>query len=455
MVARNFVDIIQHIKDGTYIPETLINDIVHIGSDFGKDAQISNVTFNKSVVVSIPSADNNINFINCVFNAPFSFGGRNNLKNLGFFDCQFNSSFSINNVSATKFEIAGCFLKRGISSHNLIAETLRLELLKSESAKFNFLKPHLSNCFISKIKDGTQLMFSSFDEKVSQDNTSYISNLSIRCEFDFTGELLFHVLKIDTISLSGYNKGRINFQTVSTGNINCQHFVNLGFMNVSSLKTELPGRLYLYNSNLGKCEIFNVDFSFFDSPIIIDSSIQDIVPTNVTWCNEIQANIIKDNSSPLHLRESYRQLKNIMIKNNDKIEELKYYNLEMEAYHSHLKKAKGNFGEKFIIRTNKISNNHGLSWLTAFYWIIGLSLFFFNLNKFLLGYNSFNINLFWKDAANWLQSINPVRKFADVYTDNSIGWKSNLALFLDVFSRIVYSYLLFQFISAFRKYVKK
>ena len=151
MVHKTFAEITQYIKDGIAIPKCYVNDIIRIETDFGKNAQIIDITFNKTVIIKLSSTVYNISFINCIFNAPIYFEGNCILKDFGFFDCEFNSSFSIDNVSATKFEIAGCFLKRGIHSHGLVAETLRLELLKSDSAKLNFYKPHLSNCFISKI----------------------------------------------------------------------------------------------------------------------------------------------------------------------------------------------------------------------------------------------------------------------------------------------------------------
>ena len=458
MVHKKFIEIVEHITKGIAIPKCYVDDIVRLNFDFGKNAPITNITFNKTVIIEFPSTDHDITFITCIFNAPFYFQGKCNLKDFGFFDCKFNSSVSIDNVSAVKFEIAECFLKRGLHSHSLSAETLRLELLTSESSKFNFFKPHLSNCFISKIKDGSEFMFSSFDEKTTQDDTSFITALSIRNEPDFTGEVLFHSLLINTISLSGYNKsGRINFQSVTVGSVNCQHFTNLGFMSVYSLKVQLPAIMYLYNSSFGKCEIFDINFKLFNSIVISNSGIQEILATNIVWCEEVQANVIESTNSLTltHQRESYRQLKNIMIRNNDKVEELKYHALEMDTYHKYLKNKRGNFEEKFIIQTNKLSNNHGLSWGRAILWILGISIVIFNLNKILLGYNSFDINLFWKDIANWILSINPVRKFNDVYTEYRTGWQSNLAFFLDVFVRIIYSYLIFQFISAFRKYVKK
>ena len=146
-----------------------------------------------------------------------------------------------------------------------------------------------------------------------------------------------------------------------------------------------------------------------------------------------------------------------MIKYHDKPEELKFYSLEMNSYHSQLKQEKKHFDEKFILWTNKVSNNHGFSLSRAFSLIVCLTILFYYSEKILLGYTHLDHQFILKDIANLFLLINPLHSLNDIFPNIMKNTYPciDLVKLLDVIHRILMSYLLFQFLKAFRKFVEK
>ncbi len=450
MIRLRWADIERFIQNDEMIPEGFVDERLEISGRFNQAYQIIGVVFKNEVFIENFNSEHQLQFVNCEFQKSFNFINNPEARHIGFFDCNFNSTTRFSTSFVDMLELAGSTFKRGIESYNLSVREFRIELLKSDKKRFLFKAPNFQVCRISKINDSSDFLFA-IDDGVGE-----IGHLFLTCDVEFSGSFTFFSISIEDLSLYGVNRsGRILFQENTVGSVNASYFTNLGYLILSSPRIESPYRLFLHECNMGKTEVYNIDFNKFLEIKVSNTNLQDIIAANIKWCNKVVTEVMSQDVNHSKLREVYRQLRNVMLRNNDKIEELKFHKLEMNSYYEELKTRRGYFPERFILFSSKWSNNHGLSWTWALGWILFFSLVAFNLNKSLLGYNSFNSSLFFEDAANWLLSINPVRKFSDVYKVYDSGWQSGLAQFIDVFMRIVYSYLIFQFISGFRKYVKK
>jgi len=143
-------------------------------------------------------------------------------------------------------------------------------------------------------------------------------------------------------------------------------------------------------------------------------------------------------------RETYRIIKNEFIKQNNRIEALKYYHKEMRAYQTELTGDGGTlkrFDEKILLFLNMISNYYGQSWIlgVVFTLLIGLALF---LPLWYSGTTSHDKLSF---GGAFLQFIYPAHRFDFL---PMCGW----GYLYDILGRIFVSFGIYQTIQAFRKY---
>jgi len=197
--------------------------------------------------------------------------------------------------------------------------------------------------------------------------------------------------------------------------------------------------------------------------------------------------------------ETLRIIKNFFLEQNNRIQAIKFHEKEMNAYRqelkvfyerckkslsehnntddlgvhekihinniaiTELKEAKKNYKrDSIILYLNKITNNYGLSWVKALgfifytsiilYVVYILSFIFLGNYPFEFGWNGW---IEFKQASNftlknYLQFLWPTHKF-----DFMEGTKSTFITYLiDIFSRIVIGFGIYQMIQAFRKFGK-
>jgi hypothetical protein len=111
--------------------------------------------------------------------------------------------------------------------------------------------------------------------------------------------------------------------------------------------------------------------------------------------------------------------------------------------------------DRIILWTNYISNDFGLNWFFALAWLIGLTLIWYTSIKLCLGYTCFDYKLIADEVGRFLLFINPIHQFDKLFEIGKMNTYLGGALFFDGISRITGAYLLYQFVSAFRKYSKK
>ncbi len=156
-------------------------------------------------------------------------------------------------------------------------------------------------------------------------------------------------------------------------------------------------------------------------------------------------------------REAMRILKDQAHKYNDKIAAVDFYQKEMIALESELCSSKGKYSELFVIFMNRISNNHGLSWLRAICFTLLSGFIFFTL--FLLCLDEPYYSFEWKGIEQFIEVhsmtfryfiefINPAHKISYMDNFSPSGW----SFIFDLLGRISIGYGVYQALTSFRKY---
>jgi len=200
-----------------------------------------------------------------------------------------------------------------------------------------------------------------------------------------------------------------------------------------------------------------------ENNFIHDSNLVDISASSIKWFEYKQVNqhakTIEDHKQK---RELFRQLKFAMEKQGDKIQSLVFKQYELIAYRQELHSSIGRYDEKFIMLLNR-SNSYGQNWWKPVLWAIGFtSLFYYLITIFQspeisgMDFSGAGVShlwyILWKNFGVFFQMLNPVHIIDKI--SEGAQYISKMTYFLDYLYRIILSYLIFQTISAFRKYVK-
>ncbi|WP_294678301.1 hypothetical protein [uncultured Fluviicola sp.] len=434
----------QNISNFNITEEVIINNETVFGS---RSVTFTKCKFDFEFQLNGNFLHQKIYFINCTFEQRF-LATNLNLKNLQFLNCKFNQYFTSRNMDAKLLTFELCVF-------NLQKELL-IDQFKAE--QFNFVKNEF-NRDIQLIPRSVGLISLAGGESNStltlsnRGNKNTIDKLFIEFNSNHKTDFLLRNLSVNYFQVHGELKDAtfsMNDIKLKTGIF--KYFSNQGNILLNSIypqsKTSI---IVLKGVNLGRAIISSTNFSLFDKIQISNSNLVDIVPVNVEWCD---SKVMKSANSLSDRKETYRQLKIVAEKNSDVSMKLLFHKYEMRAYLKILKVQKGKTSDKFILRLNQISNNHGLNWFRAFCWLLGLSILWYTFVKYNLKQTEFAPELIGSEIGRFISFINPIHQFDKVfYVDQDL--LVNNALLFDGISRITSAYLIYQFISAFRKYSKK
>ncbi len=224
----------------------------------------------------------------------------------------------------------------------------------------------------------------------------------------------------------------------------------------------------LIASNLKKTKFNNVTIGKDCKVDIMDTDISEVIFDNFRWNNNYKLN--EDYDSKLYdkkenfligLRESYRQLKSLFIKNGNKIEALEFQKHELRTHLKILAAKKTNsrrdFGNYLIVYTHKVFSDFGQSISRPLILLFTCHFLFFN--SMLLSNDEVGTRLafecVWdKQAVEhgirlYFQTLLPTH-FATVQSINNVD--VFIGGFWDFIMRISAGYFIYYFISASRKY---
>lgn len=412
----------------------------------------------------------------------------------------FVSNFFISDLNFTEFEFRYCIFEKEMVLCRL--EINRLLLVGCQFHK----NVSIEDCTVSEIvqiRDGKFYMQFEVDLgnyknfEIVQDAASLniwrgtFEDLHIHSNF-LVNERLINVDKI-FLRLSQI-KGRVFLEELNCqeffmkGNIESNAEISIKSINFNIFAVENlfnSGKLRLFdlgplmsdnssslvhmtNSNFGKAEFFDCDFSRTASVIMKNCFFIDTLFVKVIWPDRLQMKEGKnDPLNLLDLKENYRQLKYSYSKQGDSVLEHKFHALEMDTYRTYLRKkrkTKNGIGWlrqwKFHRQTSIIlwfsswSSDYGQSFKRPLYTLLGTGLLlfpvmvYFGFIKALMP--GYNLNFTWPGISatigHYLNFINPLRRYDTM--------DINAGLLLDFVMRIIASYCIYNFIRATRRFVK-
>lgn len=310
-----------------------------------------------------------------------------------------------------------------------------------------------------------------YRDKNSRDRINYylsdaqkqLLNINISIDFSKQNDERTTVSEciLSSLSLTGTAKGQTIIENSKINNIYIHEF-------------STSADILLYNispySDECKFEIrkSNMDNSWFDNISFNSYNILSFFRTRFAKASFISCNFPQDSLS----FESFKTLKNVHYPDE---KSQNYYKDQYETFLQLRKslEASGNYHEaqklsaiskeslrlvsdiskwdKFILWVFKMSNNHGLSIKRPLFGLIGFSLVFYLL--YLLSIN----RLFIDTKFDW-SLVGHYFSFLDLtHRKNFLISKEEFTIWtltIDFFNKILVGFFIFQFISAFRKYVK-
>jgi hypothetical protein len=247
------------------------------------------------------------------------------------------------------------------------------------------------------------------------------------------------------IADSVFTNIRVTIDQININSISFKEFVNTGQLDLFNI--EFPSnnsKFHLENSFLGKTQIFNcilpnnIDFRF------TSSDIKEVSYNNVSWPDNLSNQNVEERL------ELYRQLKHVANKNYDIINSVRFYSVEKNAFYKTLNWSWKDFGTKLIFRFNSWSNNNNVSWLKPIGLNIVIQFSLFLLIGFILFFSDYvKLQEFIYPITKFLFLLNPAFKTDEIDPGIDENWAT---IILSLFSRIISAYLIYQTISAYRRY---
>lgn len=339
------------------------------------------------------------------------------------------------NVKNDKFLFDGAVI-RVLEFHN--CDLIDVNLVANQQVIF--LGGTCKRLFVSKIFGG---LSTGKDKK-----EVVINELNLK---DAEGDLDINHTTVNTLSLNGFyskNAGEFRFLTVKEAlEIENAKLPNSIWNNVDLSKAVVK----LFNSSLKDSELINVNWKQL-----------------YEYKEEMKGKGIDEKLKILNpLRESYRQIKVLLLNQNNKIDALNFLKHELKVYHKivHLSCwRKGgflrNFGNWLILSTNWIFSDFGLSWFLPLIWLFGVHsiLFYCLLETHPLMGLSFSLTDFECEATReglgmYLNLLSPVHT-TEIRNPWANSTEPPVTIFgtIDFFMRLCNAYFIYYFLKATRKF---
>lgn len=327
-------------------------------------------------------------------------------------------------------------------------------------------------------------------------NPSRLNSIVIPFNAQLNGKISIDNLKVKLVKFSGTNFN----SNVALNNIKPQQILFDRFSNYSDIQFadfradhDCESEFIINRSFLGKFQLLNASLESFNKVEIINSNFSDIATSSVRWFEDSQLVVGHNTPEITYLQriklnflmiftnlqrldinvvnatkrqEVYRQLKVAMEKHGDRIQSLKFKQLEMKYYGKLLQYTKSFWDLDRLILMSNLTNNHGKNWFKPVLLAIILTVPFYIL---MMASMSPDLNLSPASSVHdleitysvlcnnldiYMQLFNPARLLIRIIPENSNLIIYPLTHFFDILHRIVLSFLIYQTISAFRKFSK-
>lgn len=343
---------------------------------------------------------------------------------------------------------------RDLNSHNL---DLEVDIFESNVGEIqisyeNLKELHIADCFVEKlvVSSGASgrinLNAVSFGLDTHHANSEihfYLPNI----ERIHLNKVTSEKLKIISPSISQFYVTHCSFDTFIFETEITNEFIG----EINRLRSwSSNGRFILIGATLKDFKCSNIHFNKFGKVVFSNCSLNGLKTRAIEWSKVIydtHSQYYEMNHDLFESYEIYRELKMSMITQHDRISELYFRGLEFKVYFRDLP-WRGNFWKKLQLGLSYWTNNFGQDYIRAFVWYWCLMFIIFLLM------NLASSCLMSTD--NFITFINPTHRIAHYNWDCQSPECSltDTAIWLDFIGRLVGGYLIYQFISAFRKYFK-
>ncbi len=352
------------------------------------------------------------------------------------------------------------------------------ELYLSHNDKTDFL---FDNCYFGKKLKIRSVEKGDYEEQ--QNNKTKLKSLKlINCNADESDYLRIGFLDVENFELSNLRlpqNAELNIGDCHFKNFKLTNFRNIGkfkLYKINILKrkdideTSNNEEFQIDNTSIGKTDFQSVKLDSFARVIMFDNIFPEVDYTNVQWEREIEVGQygfedikvrVKNKESICKIayemfnsstriakkRDTYRTLKNVMIRNNDQQEALVFYTQEMKEHRKITLKNNGLLSiNRIILAFNYWTNEFGLNWWKPVRGLIILSIVFYGLLlcSFASDYNS-------EYLKNFFEFLNPTHKTEFIAGECWGFW----SYAIDFSFRIIEGLFIHQTIQAFRKYSRK
>lgn len=441
---------VQVVTGGMEISASKIRDGFTIRKcSFGSSVTIKENTEIKSKVRFDNLVTHSLNFLDSNFEKDVHiWSGK--IQSLVFNDGCFDDDIYIKGVKIpNRMSIIGTVFKR----------TVNIDIVDGT----NDLVGNLSEVYIRSIKCDEQLTVNG--------NIEPIDKVQINCSKKLEGTFVFNSCDIKVATLTGSNyTGDITFDGCLFQSLQMEslkNYFNISFLAISSFG-EGP-EIFINRSTLGRMSLFNADLSTFQKISIHNSVLTELIAVNVKWFKDKALNPAEfEVNNHTQRREVYRQIKYALESQGNKIDSLTFKALEMKANKKEVfQKVKWRvkiFNKDRFILWLAQSNNYGQHWVKPLLILLVMALVFHFL--IIVGVSDkleYSFNITWDSTKitfveyfdnfkSYFQIMNPTHSLIKVFPKvKEIG---GMVYFYDYVFRLVFAFLVFQIIVAFRKYAK-
>lgn len=277
---------------------------------------------------------------------------------------------------------------------------------------------------------------------------------------------LIEQVTLHSLALIGNPGGKVTIENVNVGNLYLSEFSpkdEASFYNVDPRSPhDEETKISIHRCNLDKVWFDNVYFGEFERLSFYRSKFSNATFTSCSFPEDYATyekflpirNIHNpDQRSVNHHKDQYEiflQLKKALEATGNVYEGLKLQAISQTALN---KISSISHGDKFILFTNRISNNHGLSIKKPLHWFLRLTIVLYLLYLWSAGL-LFQPTKLDPDLIGYYFSFVDITHKTDFLKDKG-GELNAISLTLDYINKVLAGYLIFQFVAAFRKYGKK
>ncbi|MCC6700574.1 MAG: pentapeptide repeat-containing protein [Fluviicola sp.] len=397
-----------------------------------------------------------ITFENCYFEKTVNFDDVVFSKNISFKECFFDETVYFSNCEFQNLDIQECHFKK------------QVYFSSGKFKEIKFSQHDTKELTIARISF-TKFQLGYYIGSTTLNKLVIINNNKENGPIEISG-----VEQINEFNIFGPIYGNLQIEDIRSRKFSLVNFTCHSDFKVSGLKStkDKDGTHFsILNSNLNKSEFYRLDLKSFNEVNIADSNLLGCIFINTLWPenifaftspkigltdfrkNDDEANTDEFRSQQ---RETYRQLKIVLGKQGDNVQEQLFYSKEMNIYNDELKWTplfKTSFWDKLILNFSRSFSDYGTNFGKALRWFLLINFVvtillikFYNIENLYISWEDSSWTAFWEATKLFLNQLNPLHKF-----DQSLPGH---AVLLDLVGRIFSSYLIYHLIRTSRRFVR-